>query len=167
MSRDESHRIKSNRVQYNQTWVSMATTTVPLTGAEICLYTYFIFIHIPTINRLYKDSCQIMMRCVEHSFIKWFTWDFARCPSMFRSTTLISNNGAAIDRSEFALNYLCFRTTKRIKFLGITRFVHSWRDSPIIFNRDCVIHENCWRITPLRTKNIIIHGNAYIILYVL
>ena len=44
-------------------------------------------------------------------------------------------------------------------------FGHEWGDSPIIFTSDAVTSENYWRITPRVTKNIVIHGNPYGILF--
>ena len=46
----------------------------------------------------------------------------------------------------------------------ITSLSHSWGDSAIIFTSDAVT--NYWRITPRLSKNIVIHGNPYIVLYI-
>ena len=43
---------------------------------------------------------------------------------------------------------------------------HSSSDLPTIFTRDFDTRENCWQITSLVTKKIVIHGNSRIILYV-
>ena len=74
-----------------------------------------------------------------------------------------------INRWEFQL---CFTTRKSCKkYIDIWAAVnndvcgHSWVDSPIIFTRDCVTHDNYWRITPLVTTNIVINESPYIILY--
>ena len=47
--------------------------------------------------------------------------------------------------------------------LRIMRFSQLGGDYPLIY--DCVTRENYWRITPLVTKSIIIHGKPYTILY--
>ena len=87
---------------------------------------------------------------------------------------VLGDNGEISNRLLF-LTELCVQEMKwhvRNKImhslLWITMFfAHSWCDLPMIFFSDFVTRENHCLITVLVTKKIIIHGDSYIILYII